>query len=337
MLTSLKRSFFQDNDKLKLALDRISRAYVSQPKRTHCKLCSTLLGDQDFTKGGIPYHFCGFCGHINGGYQDTTPFCTLTSSIVDEINFNDHDHAPINCENYQSRIEKIYIPKAEFLSDALVEDGVCSNNLTHAVFGAGTGCYVSALMRTGVSRIVGYEVSEIQALAANNKFKDKKIIHHSTEDTITIAKHITAEVASLIGVLEQQQNPNKLLESLAGNQNVRYIYASIPMLSFSVFIEMFFNDVMPRQLSGDSFHLFTMSSLKWLEQEHGLTRIGEWWFGTDMFDLFRCISVMLGKTSGSRSVTEYWNQLFLPVNDPLQLEIDRRQMSSEVHLVWKIR
>ena len=61
----------------------------------------------------------------------------------------------------------------------------------------------------------------------------------------------------------------------------------------------------------------------------------EWWFGTDMVDLFRNISVTLEKMQCSTKVRDIYSKDFLSALDSMQLELDKKQMSSEVHLLLK--
>ena len=63
--------------------------------------------------------------------------------------------------------------------------------------------------------------------------------------------------------------------------------------------------------------------------------IAEWWFGSDIVDLFRHISVTLEKSKSSKKLISLWRQYFTPVIDTMQLEMDKKHLSSEAHIVLK--
>ena len=78
------------------------------------------------------------------------------------------------------------------------------------------------------------------------------------------------------------------------------------------------------------------SSLKYMAKEFNLDIVASWWFGTDMVDLYRSISVLLEKSDNTKKVTSIWSNLFSPVIDSLQLDLDKKHMSSEVHMLFKV-
>ena len=123
--------------------------------------------------------------------------------------------------------------------------------------------------------------------------------------------------------------------SSARNSNVRYLYISVPLFSPSVFFEMAFPGVFQRHLSGGHTHLFTERSIAWMCGEFGMTRVAEWWFGADMMDLFRAISVELCGGEGSGQSDALWREMFAPAIDDLQLALDKRRLASEVHMLLR--
>ena len=60
-------------------------------------------------------------------------------------------------------------------------------------------------------------------------------------------------------------------------------------------------------------------------------------FGTDMADLFRHIAVKLEKHEDTRELVEGWSGAFTGLIDSLQLQIDNRKLSSEVHMLLRRR
>ena len=91
--------------------------------------------------------------------------------------------------------------------------------------------------------------------------------------------------------------------------------------------------VFPRQLSGAHTHLYTAKSITHLCDEFGFKPIAEWWFGTDMVDFYRNLLVTLADNSQSPEIVDLCARMIKPVIDDLQLALDKRHLSSEVHML----
>ena len=334
-LLALKRSFFDDNDALLDERLRLAAVYTAQPKRAACKACDGPLGAADFAKHGVEYAVCGRCGHLNGGHEDTDAFC---AAVYTEDGGEDYARAYCaqSAKAYRDRVRDIYSPKAEFLAEALRERGEDPFSLRYADLGAGSGYFVAALIEAGIETVRGLEVSEAQVALANRMVPGGRVRRHALEEVASLAAGLEAEVVSMIGVLEHLQRPRDMLAALRDNRSVRYLYLSLPLLSPCVFVEMAFADVMPRQLTGGHTHLYTDSSIDWTCREFGFRRVAEWWFGTDMVDLYRSIWVRLAKSQGTGAMQEAWTEMFAPALDAMQLELDRRRLASEVHLLLAV-
>ena len=79
--------------------------------------------------------------------------------------------------------------------------------------------------------------------------------------------------------------------------------------------------------------MYTESSLNWLFDEFGYRPIAAWWFGADVFDLYRGVAVGLLRDGGLASLVDQWSRMMLPAMDDMQLALDKRKLSSEVHYV----
>ena len=89
---------------------------------------------------------------------------------------------------------------------------------------------------------------------------------------------------------------------------------------------------MQRQLSGGHTHLTRMNRSIGCA-EHKFERTSEW-FGSDFVDLYRIVSVF-GEPEDGGASPGMWADEFLPVLDAMQVELDKRQLSSEVHLLLR--
>lgn len=334
-LLSHKTSFFEDNQMHINKQKEMREVYLKQPRREKCKNCNTKFKDKvDFIKDSIEYIICEQCCHLNGAYEDTESFCeqiyTIESGAKYAENYKEDD-----LFNYNQRTTDIYIPKAEFLLNILSSIDLKLNpyGLRYLDFGGGVGFFVSAMKKMGVSNIKGTDVSYSQVEYGNNMIGEKLLSTHTLEETINFIERVNTDVISMIGVLEHLKTPRDVLKGIKNNKNIKYIYISLPLFSLSVFLEIISTEVFHRQLSGGHTHLYTEESIKYFCKEFGFEIIGEWWFGTDVVDLFRHISVTL--ESESNSSRELFKHKFLPLINALQLEVDKKHFSSELHLVLK--
>jgi len=327
-LLAQKAAFFRDNDKLHANVQRVCAIYSRQPHRTECKNCAHALRGVSFQKLGVEYVQCENCGHLNGRNEDSEEFCravyTEDSGAAYAQVYSSADHAA-----YDSRVEAIYSPKAEFLLETLGRDAL---KLHFADMGAGSGYFVAALLRAGARNVEGYEVSETQVGLARQMTGGKFNIH-GLDQIAEIAATVKAEVISFIGVLEHLRNPREVLAAIQTNAAIKYVYISVPMFSPTVYFESIFPQVFHRHLGAAHTHLYTESSLDWLCKEFKFKRAGEWWFGTDMVDIYRDVLISLSKQEETKGLGDGWHQAFCNLIDPLQLELDKRKLSSEVHMV----
>ncbi len=333
-LLAHKTGFFEENDKILAEINRINSVYLRQPRRTNCKCCDRLLDGERFTKNEIDYVLCGTCGHLNGIYQDSDVFCEALYTDDGGANYA-KNYSAASREAYASRVRDIYVPKAEFLRDGLQELGEDAGALNYADFGAGSGYFVAALRQIGLKKSQGYEVSETQVALAEAMIEAGSMVHHDLEVTVGIAAEIKADVISMIGVLEHVQHPRPILSALSKNPSVRYLYFSVPLFSPCVILEAVFPNVFQRQLSAGHTHLFTEQSIDWMCKEFGMTREAEWWFGTDLVDLYRSVAVELERNDGTATLATHWRQMIVPLIDDMQHQLDKAKHASEVHMLLR--
>lgn len=331
-LLSHKAHFFEENEGLLQRQRSLAALYANQPQRQRCKACDGPISEVSFSKLGVDYLVCPRCGHLNGAFEDSDAFC---SELYVEAGGKAYarDYSSADREAYRKRTDDIYVPKARFLVDALAAKGEEPKTLSYADFGAGSGYFVSALRATGLTDVRGFEVSETQAALANEMAGDTVVRTHALGDTVSLAGEVEADVVSLIGVLEHLQQPRELLAALKSNPAVSYLYISVPLFSPSVFIEAAFQDVMQRHLSGGHTHLYSESSIDWTCREFSMSRVAEWWFGGDIMDLYRSILVRLAASDKTAGAAELWTGMMKPAMDAMQEALDRKHLSSEVHML----
>jgi predicted TPR repeat methyltransferase len=334
-ILGLKEPFFRDNEGLLRRSLEIAESYAAQPARTRCMNCAAELGRTAFRKHGVSYAVCARCTQLNGTNVDTDEFtAALYTSDGGSSYAVTYDAASEDA--YRTRLASVYRPKAQFLLAALREDGADPAALRYVDLGAGSGYFVAALLEEGVADARGYDVSEAQVALARHILGDDRVVLHDADQTLRIAAATDAQVVSMIGVLEHLQEPRETLRVLRANPHVQFVYASVPAFSLSVFIELAFPDVFPRHLSGGHTHLYTDASLRWLEGDLGLERVAQWWFGTDVVDLFRSLSVTLAGDEDSAGAVELLREKLGPAIDGMQFGLDERHLASEVHVLWRV-
>ena len=329
-----KTAFFEQNDDLLAENERIAEIYARQPRREACKNCLHPLGQKDFTKLGIDCMICSRCGHLNGAHEDTEEFCAAIYTEGDGAayakNYSESDQ-----EAFGKRVKDIYLPKAEFLSDALRELSIPPDETPITDIGAGSGYFVAAAREAGFASVHGFEVSRTQVDLANKNLGEGSVTLHSLDEIEEIVDGLETPVVSLIGVLEHLRDPRALLKAVKRNSKVEYLYLSLPLFSMTVMIELLFPKIMQRHLAGGHTHLYTESSIDWICGEFGYERVSEWWFGLDLVDLHRTFAVSLQQVDASGRATDIWSDKFLAALDAMQLALDEKRMSSEVHILLR--
>lgn len=328
-LLEIKASMFSQNDRqLERAKNRAA-FYANQPIRVACKNCNARLPSDGagFVKLGVRYVFCEACGHMNGAHEDTEEFVRLVYS-----NEYADSYMEVDADSYRRRLEEIYLPKAQFLKDVLQDSGESLPSLTD--FGAGGGYLVAAARQYGFSA-VGYEPLKDLVELGNRMIGEPVMFHMQMEELDSLVASSTSPVVSFIGVLEHLRTPRATLQAIRHNPHIRYVYLCVPLFSPTVALEAVFSGVVPRHLVEGHTHLYTDRSLRHLEEEFELVRKAEWWFGLDIADLYRDISVQLERSGNKGALLEYWNTEFRPLIDEIQGVLDRSKNCSDVHIVFE--
>ena len=320
-----KRSFFEENDKHLAYVRSINALYLSQPARTLCKTCGGMLPlTGDVSVHGVNYVICEQCGHFNGRHEDTSEFAHKVYAADSGENYS------VNYKkNFNARVQDIYLPKAKFLTEILNANGI--NEFSVTDIGCGGGHFVAACEQLGIS-CRGYDTNQELISLGSSMLKENKVAISDLTDINDLIASVQTPVVSLIGVLEHLMEPRLALESFV-RSNADYLYLQVPLFSLSVILESAHSEVFPRQLNAGHTHLYTESSIRHLQSEFGLEVLGEWWFGTDIVDLYRHLTVMADMETESKTKI-----LALTVGDhidALQAVLDEKKICSGVNMIFK--
>lgn len=338
-LSAFKLGLFTENESRLARSLTLAADYRKQALREKCKICGSPLPEKsDFAKHSVPYAFCATCGHLNGLHEDGDEYFSRLYTADGGKEYGSV-YGAADAQAYRQRVDAIYAPKAKFLSETLASVGETPAALSYADLGAGSGYFVAALTSLDL-QAVGHEISHAQTEFANamlaSCYPGGCVERIRSVELATLASSLADPVVSMIGVLEHVQDPRAVLAALRGNPAVRYLYLSLPLFSASVLIEAAFPDIAPRQLEGGHTHLFTSRSIAWMAEAYQLEKVGEWWFGQDVLDLFRSITLTLQRNPETASLAGALTEHMLPLMDSWQLEIDQARFCSEVHLLFRI-
>lgn len=326
-IAGIKRNFFEENERLLKRNKAIGEIYRKQPLRTKCKLCGHSLNtgkEKSFVSHNIEYKICASCTHVNGIHDDTIAFSDALYSVQD---YGQTYYSEKDKQAYQLRMESIYRPKVLFLKQVLKNVGSILE------IGAGSGYFCAAAHKEGYD-IVGVEISESQVEYAN-QINGKELLQCiRTEQIADTIRETGREILIAIGVLEHIYNLREVLEAIKDNNNIKYLYFSVPLFSFSVFFETIFPDGFNRHLGGAHTHLFTLDSVKYMNKEFGFDPVGQWIFGTDVADLSRLIQQRLQNENGD--IIDIFQNQFAKILDRVQMAIDEAEFASEVHMIVKV-
>lgn len=330
----LKASFYdiEENKRWVELAQKVCEKYRQQPRREGCVACLQPLGEVIFTVHDIGYVLCDHCGHLNGLYEDTLEFVEYlyneTGASQAASVYGDETQ-----EAFAERVRSIYLPKAEFMCEAIREQGGDPESLTYADFGAGAGHYVLAMRQCGLENVTGYETSAELVEHANKLHGTELLQRNDIAGLAELAATVDADVITMIFALEHITAVREFLDALGRNKRLKYFYFAVPIFNPSVFFEMISPTVMPRILSVGHTHLFSDRSIDLLCEEFGLKRTADWWFGANAFDLHRTVAVQLLSHPTNAAAEKAWNDMLLPMLDELQLAFDHHKLSSEVHLM----
>ena len=316
-----KQSFFKKNQYHLDDVLAVNEILKRQPKRNGCKLCNNSKGKRILVHE-IEYLWCEVCGHFTGEFQDTEEY--INSLYIDSGGSNYSENYK---NDYDLRVKDIYLPKANFLHEFMNKNGFKKYSLID--LGCGAGHFVCALNHIGIDAF-GKDVSQELTSQGNKAIGKESLMKMEMNDIYDEIKNSSYDVISLVGVLEHLDDPLKALSHFYESSS-KYLYLQVPLFSLSVLLEAANPDVFPRQLNKGHTHLFTKESLYWLFKKFKLSPEAEWWFGTDMVDLFRHLYVKINSKHALDDA--YFNDLIIRHIDNLQKVLDESERTSGVNMI----
>ena len=324
-ILKIKSSFFVDNEKLLKENEKLLKFYRRQPIRKICKNCSYKLQNKyDFITHNVKYKVCKKCSHLNGNFQDTK----IYSNYCYKPKHN--NYIKFYSKLYSARVKKVYAPKVNFLLDFIKKKKIKKISILDV--GCGAGHFLKSLENNKIFG-TGIETNDEMVNLGNSKLKKNIIICTNEEESLNQIRHTKANIVSMISVLEHLHDPNSFLRSIS-KSNIKYFYASIPMVSLSVLIENLFQNVFPRHLAATHTHLYTEKSIKYLLSKFGMKIVSEWWFGTDFLDLKRSFEITSRKNKfNAQSIL---NSSIMDSIDSFQKILDEKKICSELHFIARV-
>ncbi len=320
-VSNIKKDFFDVNKKYLDKALKENKLYTQQIKRKNCKNCNSKINKIIFKSHKVDYTICNKCSHLNGIYEDSNKFVNKIYLTEEGSNY-----ALPYKKDFKLRVKNIYTPKVIFLKKVL------KKKFSLIEIGCGAGHFIKACEKMKI-KATGFDVNRELISIGKNYLKKNKVELVKEQNIYNLIKKSKDDVLAMISTLEHLQKPNIILKHIK-KSNIKYLYIVVPLFSFSSLVENVFNNVYPRQLSGSHTHLFTKESLNYLVKKNNFKILGEWWFGTDISDLFR--SMILNSNYYDTRFLKIYRKYFGDHIDDLQNVLDRKKICCEVHMVLKV-
>ncbi len=323
-----KSGLVDENERYLEEEQRIRTLYMTQPRRTMCKLCgSSIKKRRSIEIGGVEYFVCDICGHINGVFEDGEPYCKAL--YENEQSDYGGDYHEIDEKAFLERVDTIYDPKVVFLMESIGDIDIRLLDV-----GAGVGHFVKAALLHGIEAR-GIDV-DAKSIAESHRFLEKERMKHiGSKEICSEIRHSQENVISFIYSLEHIVNLREVLSEVQKNDNIQYLYFSVPVESFSMVFSAACEGVSDRLFGGGTHaHIFSRESIEWLTKYYGFTTVARWDFGADIADMLRILMIRLSKTNNS-SYASYVMTKLSPLVDKMQEVVDNDDWCSDIHILLR--
>lgn len=294
-------------------------------KRDVCLLCKTTLIDAfRFIHRQVPYLVCSLCGHIQA------------EELIDQSSGDNFENVypPLDKAEWQSRCNRIYAPKLEWILKHLDRAGISQQealSMPWFEIGSGAGYCLGALKSAGAVKCQGIDANSELVSRANQALGRELIV--CTHDVATAVSTSTARIYVGFFVLEHLDDPKPLMQALASKPKGTVFAFAVPTYGFATLLEGVFPDHAARSLDGVVHRqLYTDQSISFFLNAIGYTPLAQWVFGQDALDLRRLILRRLTGADyqkGFGTIAERLNGFA----ESLQQAVDTSLLSDARHII----
>jgi len=307
--------------KNKLLLD--GAVYVSV--QIDCIVCNQSLKDSDnFQHREVDYKICKTCNHIQA-----------SQILKNEDTDFDKIYPEIDLEAWNSRRDRIYLPKLDWILESFEALGI--NNQTHSSswldLGSGAGYFLDALKKRGIDSFVGIEEDSRLIDRANKKLQSEVVF--SSDKFLELINDKSVGVITSWFVLEHLFQPWDVLDLISSKEKGTYFAFSVPTFGFAALLENISSEHAARTLDNLVHRqIYTDKSIVYLLNKMRYKKISEWVFGQDALDLKRMILSNLSKKTLSETDTFFdIKEKIGNLIDPIQEAIDKNHFSDSRHIL----
>jgi 2-polyprenyl-3-methyl-5-hydroxy-6-metoxy-1,4-benzoquinol methylase len=298
--------------------------------RGGCLVCGdSLRAGEGFQHRTIRYVRCRVCGHIQSEKQPSRSF-------LDAIGVEYKQAYPtLSPEQYESRKERIYRPKLDWVLDSCADLGRTRDQLLRAKWleiGCGSGYFLSALRDAGAREFHGIDYDE-QLVADANRHLGGETVKLTKAPVSELIAEIEADVIAAFFVLEHIDDTQRFLANLARQPKGTVFVFSVPTWGLATLLETAFGHHYARILD-EVFHvqIFTDASIAHCLQASGFRKVSEWIFGQDALDLVRALVTGL-RDKLSPGLLQEVRDALTALQDPLQHVFDRARFADSRHVI----
>lgn len=326
-----KEGLTLENKELVAHNERLYELYRQQPVRKFCKICHGTKRRWEFHSHGVLYYCCDECGHINGNHVDTEEYCRKLYEGDDGCFGAQYEDIDKNA--FLARMNTIYLPKAEFLKDAFESYGgkYDLSSMKFLDIGAGSGHFVYAMNELGLNAS-GIDVDIHQVRHAQKILSAGMLEHCPSEKMVDYISNVKADVLTCIYAFEHITNVVEVFDAIQKNNNIKWVYFSVPMLAYTSMLESVNPKVYARVLHAAHTHIYTEESIAWLCKKYNWRPLGDWRFGSDAADILRTIMVEL-ELQGDTKFSQFCKEKYVDIIDDLQYVMDKHGCCSDIHIL----
>ena len=305
----------------------IAKVLTKRPPRQRCMVCvSPLTGARSFVHRGVPYAFCGACGHLQ---------CLADPPLGYPSGQQDFGqiYPPLDAAVYRERTNRIYRPKLEWalrvgaalgLGDLLARSWI--------ELGSGAGNFIAALREAGAGQAGGLEADARLVRQAEEALGEPVVRHWRGSLADAVAEN-PAEIYAAWFVLEHCFEIPQFLAALRQRPTGTTFLFSVPMVGLGTLLESAFQSHFARSLDSVlHLQLFTEDSVRHMLDQAGYEAKAEWLFGQDADDLYRCLAARLAER-GSTTVFHGEMERLAKVLSGLQQVLDRVRLCDARHVL----